>query len=77
MESPQFDGVRKVRRHRPKPPESEESGRLPRVSEDGFLRYHLDVRTILAVKVIIPLDSESEPILTGPGNLVSFFVWGK
>ncbi|EJK56234.1 hypothetical protein THAOC_23920, partial [Thalassiosira oceanica] len=23
------------------------------------------------------VDSESEPILTGPGNLVSFFVWGK
>ncbi|EJK59681.1 hypothetical protein THAOC_20060 [Thalassiosira oceanica] len=23
------------------------------------------------------IDSESEPILTGPGNLVSFFVWGK
>ncbi|EJK47210.1 hypothetical protein THAOC_34090, partial [Thalassiosira oceanica] len=22
-------------------------------------------------------DSESEPILTGPGNLVSFFLWGK
>ncbi|EJK65591.1 hypothetical protein THAOC_13531, partial [Thalassiosira oceanica] len=22
-------------------------------------------------------DSESEPILTGPGNLVSFFDWGK
>ncbi|EJK66439.1 hypothetical protein THAOC_12643 [Thalassiosira oceanica] len=26
---------------------------------------------------ILTIDSESEPILTGPGNLVSFFVWGK
>ncbi|EJK64544.1 hypothetical protein THAOC_14714, partial [Thalassiosira oceanica] len=25
----------------------------------------------------VSIDSESEPILTGPGNLVSFFVWGK
>ena len=54
IESPRLDGVRKIRRHRPKPPESEESGRPPRVGEDGFLRYRLDVRTILAVKVIIP-----------------------
>ena len=54
IESPGLDGVRKIRRHRPEPPESEESGRPPRVGEDGFLRYRLDVRTILAVKVIIP-----------------------
>ncbi|EJK71104.1 hypothetical protein THAOC_07487, partial [Thalassiosira oceanica] len=37
----------------PEPPESKESGRPPRVGEDGFLRYRLGWEPILAVKVII------------------------
>ncbi|EJK72829.1 hypothetical protein THAOC_05600, partial [Thalassiosira oceanica] len=54
IESPRLDGVRKIRRHGHKPPES--GGLCPptRVDEDGFLRYRLAVGTILAVKVIIP-----------------------
>ena len=34
-----------IRRAWPSLPESEELGHPPRVVEDGFLRYHLDVET--------------------------------
>ena len=55
IESPRLDGVRKIRRHGHKPPESGElCPAAIRVDEDGFLRYRLAVGTILAVKVIIP-----------------------
>ncbi|EJK56774.1 hypothetical protein THAOC_23270 [Thalassiosira oceanica] len=54
IESPRLDGVRKIRRHGHKPPESGELCPAIRVDEDGFLRYRLAVETILAVKVIIP-----------------------
>ncbi|EJK55109.1 hypothetical protein THAOC_25195 [Thalassiosira oceanica] len=51
IESPRLDGVRKIRRHGHKPPESGELCPAIRVDEDGFLRYRLAVETILAVKV--------------------------
>ena len=51
IESPRLDGVRKIRRHGHKPPESGDLCPAIRVDEDGFLRYRLAVETILAVKV--------------------------
>ncbi|EJK51575.1 hypothetical protein THAOC_29240 [Thalassiosira oceanica] len=48
IESPRLDGVRKIRRHGHKPPESGELCPAIRVDEDGFLRYRLAVETILA-----------------------------
>ena len=53
IESPRLDGVRKIRRHGHKPPESGDLCPAIRVDEDGFLRYRLAVETILAGKVII------------------------
>ncbi|EJK44710.1 hypothetical protein THAOC_36730 [Thalassiosira oceanica] len=49
VESPRLDGARKIRRPGPQPPESEDWGRPPRVSEDGILPYRLALATILAV----------------------------
>ena len=51
IESPRLDGVRKIRRHGHKPPESGDLCPAICVDEDGFLRYRLAVETILAVKV--------------------------
>ena len=51
IESPRLDGVRKIRRHGHKPPESGDLCPAIGVDEDGFLRYRLAVETILAVKV--------------------------
>ncbi|EJK52824.1 hypothetical protein THAOC_27867 [Thalassiosira oceanica] len=51
IESPRLDGVRKIRRHGLKAPESGELSPPTRVGKDGFLLYRLAVGTILAVKV--------------------------
>ena len=51
IESPRLDGVRKIRRHGHKPPESWDLSPPTRVDGDGFLRYRLAVGTILAVEV--------------------------
>ena len=51
IESSRLDGVRKIRRLGPKPPESGDLGPPTGVDEDGFLRYRLAVGTILAVEV--------------------------
>ncbi|EJK56813.1 hypothetical protein THAOC_23223, partial [Thalassiosira oceanica] len=48
---PDANRLLKVRRPWPKPPESKESGRPPRVNGDGILRYRLGWEPILAVEV--------------------------
>ncbi|EJK77133.1 hypothetical protein THAOC_01054, partial [Thalassiosira oceanica] len=50
IKSPQLNGARKIQRPWPKPQESEDWGRPPRVGKDGILPYRLALKTILAVK---------------------------
>ncbi|EJK55550.1 hypothetical protein THAOC_24710 [Thalassiosira oceanica] len=56
-----------------------QAGSNPKISAQK-LGAAVEVEEDVGSQVLFPLplvDSESEPILTGPGNLVSFFVWGK
>ncbi|EJK53788.1 hypothetical protein THAOC_26699, partial [Thalassiosira oceanica] len=68
IESPRLDGVRKIRRHGHKPPESGELCPAIRVDEDGFLRYRLAVETILAVKVSFLYVGRHNQEKKGPGQ---------
>ncbi|EJK68547.1 hypothetical protein THAOC_10262 [Thalassiosira oceanica] len=72
--SPQCNAVRKVRRPRPEPPESKESGRPPRVDRDGILRYRLGAFLFLAswATTVRTMPTSRSKLLRGRDDMEEF-----